>query len=122
MVETTETFADLFFGQMNLAQWKFQLFLITIGIFLRIFRRISKREDKEKPFSIKFWFSDFRNLAKLMYSFILMYILVRFYSEYKESLDAVIPNNINASIYLVMVGIGFFLHKISDWLDIKISK
>lgn len=119
---TEPTFTDLLLGDLKGPQWVFLLLLIILGIFLRIFRRISQREDKlDKP-SFTVWREDIRNWAKLFYSMILMYALVRFYSEYEPAIKKLIPENLQASIYLIMFGLGFFLHKVSALLDSKLSK
>jgi hypothetical protein len=117
-----ETFSQLFFGELSLAQWKFQILLITLGILLRVFRKVSVRNDKHYKPSIVFWVSQYKNWARIVYSVILMYILVRFFGDYEEVIREFVPEKIQASIYLIMFGIGFFLHKISDLINSKLSK
>lgn len=115
-----QTFSELLLGGLSSAEWKFQLLLITLGIFLRVFRRVYKRDDKNTGLSVRYWFKDVRNWAKLVYSLILMYVLIRFYSEYENSIKSFIPENFQASIYLIMFGLGFSLHRIADFLDSKL--
>jgi hypothetical protein len=117
-----ETFSQLFFGELSLAQWKFQILLITLGILLRVFRKVSLRNDKEHKPSILFWIQQSKNWAKFVYSIILMYVLVRFFGDYETVIREFVPEKIQASIYLIMFGIGFFLHKISDLINSGISK
>tara|TARA_R110000803_G_scaffold82089_2_gene148102 strand:- start:1659 stop:2027 length:369 start_codon:yes stop_codon:yes gene_type:complete len=116
-----QTFSQLFFGDLSIAQWKFQILLITLGIFLRVFRKVSTRNDKEYKPSIVFWIKDSKNWAKFVYSVILMYVLVRFFGDYEKVIREFVPEKIQASIYLIMFGIGFFLHKISDLINSKLS-
>ena len=116
-MEQEQTFLELLLGGLSSGEWEFQLLLITLGIFLRVFRRVYKRGDKSTGLSVMYWSRDFRNWAKLIYSLILMYVLIRFYSEYENSIKSFIPENFQASIYLIMFGLGFFLHRIADFLD-----
>ncbi|MFT6125933.1 MAG: hypothetical protein ACJAVA_000375 [Flavobacteriaceae bacterium] len=117
-----QTFTELFLGELSVAQWKFQILLMTLGIFLRVFRKVSSRNDKEHRPSIVFWIRQSKNWAKFIYSIILMYILVRFFGDYEKVIRDFVPEKIQASIYLIMFGIGFFLHKISDLINSKLSK
>lgn len=111
------TFKELLFGDLSGAEWKFQFFLITLGIFLRVLRRVYKRNDKEYKPSISYWIKQVKNWAKLIYSIILMYVLIRFFGDYEDFIKDFIPKKLQASIYLMMILLGFFLHKISDLLD-----
>jgi hypothetical protein len=115
------TFSELFLGGLSTAQWKFQILLITLGILLRVFRKVSSRNDKEHRPSIIFWIQQSKNWAKFVYSIILMYVLVRFFGDYETAIRDLVPEKLQASIYLIMFGIGFFLHKISDLINSKLS-
>jgi hypothetical protein len=117
-----QSFTELFLGELSVAQWKFQILLITLGILLRVFRKVSSRNDKEHKPSILFWIQQSKNWAKFVYSIILMYVLVRFFGDYETAIRDFVPEKIQASIYLIMFGIGFFLHKISDLINSKLSK
>lgn len=114
---TPQTFTQLLLGELSSSEWKFQILLLTIGIFLRVFNRIAKREDKAQKISFTYWINDFRNIANVIYSILLMYLIIRFFGEYEKSLHKFIPENIEPSINLMMVALGFFLHKISNWLN-----
>lgn len=118
----TQTFTQLLLGELSASEWKFQVLLLTIGIFLRVFNRIAKREDKAQKISFTYWINDFRNIANVIYSILLMYLIIRFFGEYEKSLHKFIPENIEPSIHLMMVALGFFLHKISNWLNSLFSK
>jgi hypothetical protein len=117
-----QSFTELFLGELSVAQWKFQILLITLGILLRVFRKVSKRNDKDYKPSVIFWMKQPKNWAKFVYSIILMYVLVRFFGDYETVIREFVPEKIQASIYLIMFGIGFFLHKISDLINTGISK
>jgi hypothetical protein len=110
------SFGDLFFGGLSFAEWKFQSFLMILGIFLRIFNKVRERGDRSHKASLSFWVRQDKNWLSVFYSFMLIYILIRFYGEYKQALVEFIPPNFSSSIYLIMIALGFFQHKISDWI------
>lgn len=111
------SFKDLFLGGLSYSEWMFQVMLISMGVFLRVFKRVYNRKYKILKPSISYWVKDVRNWARLMYSLILMYLLIRFFGDYEKSLRSFIPGNFEASVYLIIVGIGFYLHKISYYID-----
>lgn len=120
MALENESFKELVKGQLDFEQWKFLMLLFFIGSLLRIFIKVSKRDDKSKKISITYWVKDIRNWAKLAYSILLMYVLIRFYSEFEVYIKTFIPEKIQASIYLMTLILGFYLHKLADRLDNKI--
>jgi hypothetical protein len=117
-----QTLMELALGGLTFAKWKFKVLLMTLGIILRVLLKVSNRNDQVGQVSIVFWVRQFKNWAKLFTSIILMYVLIRFYSDYEQLVMELIPQNLKASIYLIMFGIGFFLHKIVDKINGKISK
>jgi len=118
---TDQSFSELITGGIALSQWVFQILLISLGMFLRVFLRVKNRENSSVDFSILKWFKDYRNIASIISSAIMMYILIRFYSEYKDSVMEFVPKKFNASVYFAMFGLGYYFHKISWWMS-KLSK
>ena len=111
------TFTDLFLGDLSASEWKFQLFLIFIGVFLRVLFKVSNRKNKSSNPSVEIWVSQIKNWARVSITLILSYLLIRFFVDYKEQLMSYVPPKINASAYLLIVIIGFFLHKIAEWIN-----
>jgi hypothetical protein len=111
------SFKELLFGGLSIAEWQFQSMLIILGILLRVFIRIKNRRNSDINFDFKLWVADTRNWATVFFSIILTYILIRFYSEYRPSIESFIPTGFKASVYFIMVGLGFYFHKIGWWLS-----
>ena len=112
--ELQPTFSDLFLGSLSSAEWAFQSLLMFLGILSNIAINIIKRKDTDKKPNFRYWISKSKNIAYLVFSLILMYFLIRFYGEYKESLVGFIPKKLSGSIYLVMIFLGFFQHKLVE--------
>jgi hypothetical protein len=110
-------FRELFFGGLTAAEWQFQTMLITLGILFRILIRIKNRRNSNISFFFTLWVADTRNWATVFFSIILTYILIRFYSEYRPSIESFIPTGFKASVYFIMFGLGFYFHKIGWWLS-----
>ncbi|CAM1357648.1 hypothetical protein [Tenacibaculum halocynthiae] len=110
------TFTELFLGELSISEWKYQVFLILLGITLRILLKVSQRDNQAMHPSIIFWIHQFKNWVRFIIALILSYLLIRFFGDYKEQLMEFIPPKINASVYLLMVVLGFNLHRIAEWI------
>lgn len=115
-INKQQTFTELFFGELSISEWKYQAFLILLGITLRILLKVSQRDNQAMHPSVIFWMRQFKNWVRFIIAFILSYLLIRFFGDYKEQLMEFIPPKINASVYLLMVVLGFNLHRIAEWI------
>lgn len=122
MVIKDPTLFELFKGELPLTEWKFQLTLLFIGLVLRVLLKIANREEKTVSPSFKIWFSQTKNLARIGITAILSYLLIRFFGDYKEYLLIFIPPKINASVYLLIVVLGFYLHVLAERLNKLVLK
>lgn len=113
-IDKQQTFTDLFLGELSVIEWKYQVFLILLGITLRILLKVSQRDNQTISPSIIFWMRQFKNWVRFAIATILSYLLIRFYGDYNEQLMEFIPPKIKASVYLLMVVLGFNLHRIAE--------
>lgn len=116
---TILTFKDLLLGEMNVHQWMFSLFLMTLGSLMWILFRIKNRKNKKEKFEFKIWFSDIDNLVAIPISLILTYLLIRFYSNYQQAIINTLPPGFEATPYFTMLLAGFGHHKIAEWIGKK---
>jgi hypothetical protein len=119
MPQDTQTFVELFLGEMTVSQWFFNLILMGMGILLYVLNRVKNRKDKSYRPSLKFYFKDIDNIISLVISVILTYILIRFYSNYHDSILAYLPQGLKMTPYFAMVVVGFAQHWISEWINKK---
>lgn len=119
MPQEPEHFIELLLGGMTLHQWVFNLLLMGMGILLFVLNRIKNRKDKSYSPSLKFYLTNVDNVISLIISVILTYILIRFYSNYHESILAYLPPGLKMTPYFTMVIVGFAQHWISEWINKK---
>lgn len=122
MKSQTPTFFDLLLGEMNYHEWLFSLLLIGIGATIYILLKIRNRRDQKTKPSINYWIRDFNNVLSLFISVLLSYVLIRFYSEYKDLLQSNMPEGLQVTQYFAMLVVGFYQHKISIILGKKALK
>lgn len=109
-------FIELFLGEMHPNIWLFHILLMYMGIMLYVLNRIRSRKDKSTKPSFTYYLSNFDNRVAIFVSIILTYILIRFYSNYQEHLIEQLPTQWKITPYFAMVIIGFYQHKISEFL------
>tara|TARA_R110002167_G_scaffold300733_1_gene505026 strand:+ start:99 stop:467 length:369 start_codon:yes stop_codon:yes gene_type:complete len=117
-----KTFQELFYGELSIASWQFLVLVMSLGALLRVLMKFKRRVVREKPFSVVYFITQLNNWFELLSTIILMYFLIRFYGDYQELIVEFIPDKLKPSIYAIMFGIGFYLHKISDLIYSKLSK
>jgi hypothetical protein len=117
-----KTFQELFYGELSMASWKFLILVISLGAILRVLMKFKRRKVKGDSFSIVYFVTQVNNWFELLSTIILIYFLIRFYGDYQELIVEFIPAKLKPSIYAIMFGIGFYLHKISDLIYSKLSK
>ena len=111
-------FLELFLGKLPFYEWVYLYILIGMGAFMYAFLRVKKRKDKGTKATFKGWveIDKYRNAKAVLFSVILTYISIRFYSEYEEALLKIIPEGFKLTRYFAMIVVGFGMHKISEWL------
>lgn len=121
MILSEPTFLDLLFGKLSLSEWKYQFFMMSLGVILRVLYRFKNRETTNKP-SFYYWFYNSKNISTILISLILSYLLIRLFGDYNEYLKSFLPKKINPSVYFIMTLLGFYQHKLMILLAKYTSK
>jgi hypothetical protein len=121
-IPKTESFSELLLGGMSFSLWLFYALLIFMGAFIFVAKRVGTRKNKNTNFSFTLWFANANNILAIPFSIILGYIVIRFYSDYQGALQNWLPKGISASPFAAALLFGFYLHKISEKIGIKVNK
>lgn len=115
------TFVQLLLGGMTWHQWMFLILLQFMGVMLFILIRIKNRKDQTSKPSFKKYFSYFDNRVHLYATFIVTYILIRFYSDYQHKFVEMLPEWAEVGTYLSMFILGFYQHKIIEMISKRVK-
>ena len=103
-------------------EWCFSVFLMWLGVLTYVITRILNRRDKDTDPNISVWIRDFDNIVAIVFSIILTYILIRFYSGYQDKLTTALPEGLKVTPYFAMFLVGILQHKISEMIKNKLKK
>lgn len=113
------TFLELLLGEMTLSQWFYLILLQWMGVTLFILFRVKNRKDKETKPSFFKYFTYYDNRVHLYATFILTYVLIRFYSDYQEEFAKALPEWLEVGTYLSMFLVGYYQHKLIEYISKK---
>ncbi len=109
----------LLLGNMDFHEFIFSIILMYIGIALYCLKKIKNRRNKIVKLSFKYYFTNSDNIIAIIYSVLLSYILIRFYSNYQEDLLEQLPENWEITQDFAFVILGYFQHTLSKFISKK---